>query len=420
MSQDEINACLVEHGPTGRARRAAQGRRPVRVRPRRRGGRGAARAGIAYEVVPGITSRDRRARLRRHPGHASRPRHALHGRHRPRGSDQGPRRRSTGSRSRRAGGTLVILMGVGGLRRDRRAPADRRWPARPTRRPPSINRGTTAGRRRSSAARSRRSPPTRPRVRPPAITVVGPVAALRDVIAWAERRPLHGVTVAVTRARAQASDLVRRLRELGAERRRGARDPDRADRRAADRRPGLRPRLPDEPERAGAAARAHRRRRAAPRRRRCGRDRARHGGGDPRDRDPARRGRRAGGRRGPARGAGRRGSPAGACWWPGPRRRATRSRTACTTRAPRASTWCRCTARCAEVPRRADALAADLVTFTSSSTVRFFATRVRRPRPRAPCGASRSAPSRRRRCASSASRSSTEAARHDLDGLSRP
>ena len=54
-------------------------------------------------------------------------------------------------------------------------------------------------------------------VRPPAITVIGPVAELRETIAWLERRPLHGEVVAVTRARAQASGLAARLRELGAE-----------------------------------------------------------------------------------------------------------------------------------------------------------------------------------------------------------
>ena len=54
-------------------------------------------------------------------------------------------------------------------------------------------------------------------LRPPAITVVGPVAGLRDTLAWLERRPLHGQVVAVTRARAQASSLAARLRDLGAE-----------------------------------------------------------------------------------------------------------------------------------------------------------------------------------------------------------
>ncbi len=53
-------------------------------------------------------------------------------------------------------------------------------------------------------------------VRPPSITVVGPVAALAEQIAWLAPRPLVGVTVAVTRARAQASGLARRLEALGA------------------------------------------------------------------------------------------------------------------------------------------------------------------------------------------------------------
>ena len=52
---------------------------------------------------------------------------------------------------------------------------------------------------------------------PPAVTVVGDVARLRDELAWFERRPLQGRSVVVTRARAQASELAARLRALGAE-----------------------------------------------------------------------------------------------------------------------------------------------------------------------------------------------------------
>lgn len=52
--------------------------------------------------------------------------------------------------------------------------------------------------------------------RAPAIVVIGPVAGLREVAAWFERRPLAGVTVAVTRARDQASGLAARLRSMGA------------------------------------------------------------------------------------------------------------------------------------------------------------------------------------------------------------
>jgi len=55
------------------------------------------------------------------------------------------------------------------------------------------------------------------KVRPPAVIVVGKVVSLRDKIAWFENRPLFGRRIVVTRARAQASDLSRTLREKGAE-----------------------------------------------------------------------------------------------------------------------------------------------------------------------------------------------------------
>jgi uroporphyrinogen III methyltransferase/synthase len=53
-------------------------------------------------------------------------------------------------------------------------------------------------------------------IRAPALIVVGSVADLRERLAWFESRPLAGVTVAVTRARAQASGLGARLAGLGA------------------------------------------------------------------------------------------------------------------------------------------------------------------------------------------------------------
>ena len=54
-------------------------------------------------------------------------------------------------------------------------------------------------------------------VRAPALVVVGAVAALHERLAWlASARPLAGLSVAVTRARAQASGLAGRLRGLGA------------------------------------------------------------------------------------------------------------------------------------------------------------------------------------------------------------
>jgi uroporphyrinogen III methyltransferase/synthase len=53
-------------------------------------------------------------------------------------------------------------------------------------------------------------------VRAPAITVVGAVAALHEELAWFTGGPLAGRSVTVTRARAQASGLAARLRDLGA------------------------------------------------------------------------------------------------------------------------------------------------------------------------------------------------------------
>ena len=51
----------------------------------------------------------------------------------------------------------------------------------------------------------------------PAVVVVGDVAALSPQIDWRALRPLAGRSVVVTRARAQASELSRRLGQLGAE-----------------------------------------------------------------------------------------------------------------------------------------------------------------------------------------------------------
>jgi uroporphyrinogen III methyltransferase/synthase len=52
---------------------------------------------------------------------------------------------------------------------------------------------------------------------PPAIVLTGAVAARRETIAWLERRPLYGLRVVVTRARAQASGMAAALSALGAD-----------------------------------------------------------------------------------------------------------------------------------------------------------------------------------------------------------
>jgi uroporphyrinogen III methyltransferase/synthase len=51
----------------------------------------------------------------------------------------------------------------------------------------------------------------------PAIIVVGEVVKLRQTLKWFEHRPLLGKKIVVTRSREQASDMVKRLSDLGAE-----------------------------------------------------------------------------------------------------------------------------------------------------------------------------------------------------------
>ena len=243
-------------------------------------------------------------------------------------------------------------------------------------------------------------------VRPPAITLVGPVAELRETIAWLERRPLHGEVVAVTRARAQASGLAERAATAG---RRGggdAGDPDRAAAgrgRAAGRdRPDrrVRARLLHEPERGAPVLRRAAlptdatlapwpgrpwppSARAPPRRSSTHGIRA--------DVVPERSSRRPWSRRSRASS-----SMAGACSWRGPPRRAPCCPIRCASAAPR-STTSRSTTRSPSRSATPSAPAlerATYVTFTSSSTVRFLLEARACGRRRAR-GSSRSARSRR-------------------------
>ena len=230
MPQEEIDRLLVEHGARG-TRRAAEGRRPVRVRARRRGGaRRCARPGSRSRSCRASPPASPRPPTRASPSRTATSRAA---------SRSSPATRTRPSRSRaldwaalaRFPGTLVFYMGVRALPRiAERLQAGRRPADEPV---AVVERGTLP----ASAPCSRRSPTSpsarRPEgIRAPAITLVGPVAALRDDLAWLERRPLHGRTVAVTRARPgeRARRAAARARRRGD---RGAGDPDRAARRRA-------------------------------------------------------------------------------------------------------------------------------------------------------------------------------------------
>ena len=112
-------------------------------------------------------------------------------------------------------GTLVFYMAVRTLPRIAdRLVAGGRSPDEPV---AVVERGTLPGQRTLVATLADVAERAeRERIRAPAITLVGEVARLRGELAWLEARPLHGRTVAVTRARAQASALAARLRALGA------------------------------------------------------------------------------------------------------------------------------------------------------------------------------------------------------------
>jgi len=113
-------------------------------------------------------------------------------------------------------GTLVFYMGVKALPRIAEALVEA---GRDGSEPAAVvERGTLPGQRAvSSNLEGIAAAAEEAGVRPPSVTIVGPVAARRERIAWLERRPLHGKKVVVTRARAQASELARQLDALGAE-----------------------------------------------------------------------------------------------------------------------------------------------------------------------------------------------------------
>jgi uroporphyrinogen III methyltransferase / synthase len=115
-------------------------------------------------------------------------------------------------------GTLVFYMGVRQLPQIAQSLIDSGRPADEA--VAIVERGTLPDQRTvTGTLQSIAEIACREEVRAPAITVVGPVARLAGELEWREgeaRYPLAGRTVAVTRARAQASGLARKLEELGA------------------------------------------------------------------------------------------------------------------------------------------------------------------------------------------------------------
>ena len=207
--QVEINALLVSLGRSGRRIVRLKGGDPFVFA---RGGEEAdalADAGINFEIVPGVSS------AIAVPAYAGIPvtrRYSstsitiVTGHEDPTATATSVDWRAIA----RVGGTIVVLMGVGriaaitaelmagGLPPDTPAAAIR-WGTRPTQRTTRSTLGELASAPLAS----------------PSVIVIGDVAA--SDLDWFERRPLFGRTVVVTRTRHQASELSSLLRIAGAE-----------------------------------------------------------------------------------------------------------------------------------------------------------------------------------------------------------
>jgi uroporphyrinogen III methyltransferase/synthase len=113
-------------------------------------------------------------------------------------------------------GTLVFYMGVKRLSENAASLIEGgRDPEQPA---AAIERGTWPGQRTVTATLGTIAASVeREAIKAPALIVIGDVAARREELHWLERRPLHGRTVVVTRARAQASGVAKTLQGLGAQ-----------------------------------------------------------------------------------------------------------------------------------------------------------------------------------------------------------
>ena len=210
LTQDQINATLVEHGAAGRTVVRLKGGDPFVF------GRGGEEAEVLPRGGYPVRSRSRDherdccARVRRHPGDASWPFDACDRGDRTRRPRQGTRRRRLGRPRSRAGGTLVILMGAGRIGDIAKRLVDGgRAADTPV---AAVRNGTRPD---QHTVRATLATIAAADVQAPAAIVVGDVAALD--LAWFETRPLFGRSVVVTRAREQASELRSRLEAIGAE-----------------------------------------------------------------------------------------------------------------------------------------------------------------------------------------------------------
>ncbi len=214
LSQDEINDLIVEKAKAGGIICRLKGGDPYIFG---RGGEEAEvlfKAGISFEIVPGVTSAIAAAAYAGIPLTHRKLASTLAfitGHEDPDKEESGIDWPSLASGI----GTLVFFMGVKNLPNITRSLIDNgkspdtpvaliRWGTTPAQQTVSGTLETIVEKARTAGLKA------------PAIIVVGDVVNLRQSLKWFEDRPLLGKRIVVTRAREQASDLVRLLSDQGA------------------------------------------------------------------------------------------------------------------------------------------------------------------------------------------------------------
>ena len=186
--QLRINERLIRLARERQSRGAAEGRRPAGVRPRRRGGAGARRRRRPLSHRPRHQRRHRRHRRGGHPDDASRPGAQRRFRHRPRRQRRAARSRLVRPRARAPTCWCCTW-------RCARSARSLRTCARRAATPRSRSPSSPRRRRRASRSRSPRwprpsTPPPAFRAHAPTLIVIGPVVALRPLIAaWQDAVP---------------------------------------------------------------------------------------------------------------------------------------------------------------------------------------------------------------------------------------
>ena len=213
FSQDEINALLVEKARLGKNVVRLKGGDPFVFG---RGGEEAAAlvaAGIAFEVVPGITSAIAAPAYAGIPvTHRAQNSHVtiFTGHEDPAKSESALNFEALA----KLGGTQVMLMGM-----DKLTAITGEMLAHGARRnlPVALIRLGTSGQQRTivGTLENIAERATATGLEAPAVAIFGDVVELRKNLNWFETRPLFGKRIVVTRARKQAGKLSSQLRELG-------------------------------------------------------------------------------------------------------------------------------------------------------------------------------------------------------------